>query len=164
MESKVANPSEVTAIKQSEGKSMSSKNQPTKAYLSRAYRIDQRISSKLEQVLSLRELTERTSAVLSDMPTKAIKNPHRKEDIIVDMMELESEISADISMLLALKREVMILIKRVESPECQTLLELRYLCFKTWEQIAVEMDYGIDNVFRLHRRALEIVTHLISLQ
>ncbi|GHU48823.1 hypothetical protein FACS1894127_0320 [Clostridia bacterium] len=143
---------------------MNSKHQSTKAYLSGAYRIDRRISSKLEQVASLRELASRASAVLSDMPVDTTKNPHRMEGIIVDMMELETDIKADISFLIDLKREVMRLIKRVGSPECQTLLELRYLCFKTWEQIAVELDYGIDNVFRLHRRALEIVTHLRSVQ
>jgi len=43
----------------------------------------------------------------------------------------------------------------VESPELQTLLELRYLCFKTWEQIAVELHFDLRWVYRLHGRALD---------
>ncbi len=39
--------------------------------------------------------------------------------------------------------------------EQQTLLELRYLCFKTWEQIAVDMGYSIQNAYKVHDRALE---------
>ncbi len=39
-----------------------------KDYLSQAYRIDQRINSKIEQVQSLRELAGKASATLSDVP------------------------------------------------------------------------------------------------
>ena len=46
-------------------------------------------------------------------------------------------------------------IKAVADPECQTLLELRYLCFKTWEQIAVDMQYSTRNIYKLHDRAIK---------
>lgn len=39
----------------------------------------------------------------------------------------------------------------------QTLLELRYLCFKSWEQIAVLMNYNCNYVFDLHKRALKAI-------
>ena len=53
-----------------------------------------------------------------------------------------------------LKRDIVAIIKAVENPEYQTLLELRYLCFKTWEQIAVEMNYSIQHIYRLRDKAL----------
>lgn len=40
----------------------------------------------------------------------------------------------------------------------QTLLELRYLCFKSWEQIAVDMGYDLRWLYRLHHRALNAVS------
>jgi DNA-directed RNA polymerase specialized sigma subunit len=43
----------------------------------------------------------------------------------------------------------------VDNPELQTILELRYLSNMYWEEIAIELGYGIDNVFRLHRNALD---------
>ena len=63
----------------------------------------------------------------------------------------------DIDRLVDLKREMVTVIKAVANTECQTLLELRYLCFKTWEQIAVEMNYTVRNVHLLHKEALQIV-------
>jgi len=46
----------------------------------------------------------------------------------------------------------------VDNTEHQTLLELRYLCFKTWEQIAVDMGYNVRHVYRLHDEAIENIT------
>lgn len=128
-----------------------------KEYLSQAYRIDQRINSKLELVQSLRDLAEKATATLSDTPPSGTRNFHRMEDVIVKMLDLEDEINADLQHLIDLKHEVVTIIKCVESPELQTLLELRYLCFRTWEQIAVEMHYDIRHVHRLHSRALNEV-------
>ena len=129
-----------------------------KDYLSQAYRIDQRINSKIEQVQSLRDLAEKASATLSDVPpSKGARNVHRMEDVIAKMMDMESEISADMTRLLNLKHEIVTVISCVESPELQTLLELRYLCFKTWEQIAVALHFDLRWVHRLHNRALNEV-------
>jgi len=135
-----------------------------KEYLGQAYRLDQRINSKLEQVLSLRDLTKKATATMSDMPGSASPNVYKMQDIIVKIVDLENEINADIDQLVDLKREMVGVIKAVENPEYQTLLELRYLCFKTWEQIAVNMDYGIDNVFKLHQKALKLVVLPATLQ
>ena len=129
----------------------------TKEYLSQAYRIDQRINSKIEQVQSLRELSTKATTVLSDMPRSSSPNHHRMEDFITKAIVMESEINADLQQLIDLKHEVVTMIKCVESPELQTLLELRYLCFRSWEQIAVEMSYDIRHIHRLHGRALSEV-------
>jgi hypothetical protein len=127
-----------------------------KDYLSQAYRIDQRINSKIEQVQSLRDLATKASATLSDVPpSKGTRNVHRMEDVIAKMVDLESEINGDLTRLINLKHEIVTVIKCVESPELQTLLELRYLCFWTWEQIAVAISYDLRWVHRLHTKALD---------
>ena len=134
-----------------------------KDYLSQAYRIDQRINSKIEQVQSLRDLAEKASATLSDVPpSKGNRNVHRMEDVIAMIIDMESEISADMKRLINLKHEIVTVINCVESPELQTLLELRYLCYKTWEQIAVALHFDLRWVHRLHNRALsevELIRH-----
>ena len=76
------------------------------------------------------------------------------QDISGKMIDLENEINANIDQLGDLKREMVTAIKSVADPEYQTLLELRYLCFKTWEQIAVEMNYSIQHIYRLRDKAL----------
>ena len=71
------------------------------------------------------------------------------------MMEIEIEFNVDIDVLVDLKKEIMSIIKKINNPEQQTLLEQRYLCFKTWEEIAVDMWYSIQNAYKVHDRALE---------
>ena len=135
-----------------------------KEYLGQAYRLDQRINSKLEQVMSLRDLATKATSTLSDVAPSGTRNVHRMEDIIVKIVDLENEINRDIDNLVDLKREMVSVIKAVTDPELQTLLELRYLCFKSWEQIAVEMKHGIDNVYKLHQKAVKTVGSALSLQ
>ena len=132
-------------------------------YLSQAYRLDQRINSKLEQVESLNSLATKVSSTLTGMP----KNPNRTTstmaDTVTKIIALQAEINNDIDRLVDLKREMVAVIKAVANTERQTLLELRYLCFKTWEQIAVEMDYTVRNVHLLHKEALTAVVVPASL-
>lgn len=128
-----------------------------KAYLEQAFRLDQRINSKIAQVSALHELAAKATSTISDMPRPASPNVHRMEDILVKIFALEAEINADIDALVDLKREIITVIKAVENTEYQTVLERRYLNFCKWEQIAVEMNYAMDYLFKLHRRALENV-------
>lgn len=130
----------------------------TKDYLSQAYRIDQRINSKLAQVMSLRDLLSKATGTLSGAPKAATPNPHSMEDTIAKMVDLENEINEDIDALIDLKAEIMRRIKRVENTEYQTILELRYLCFKRWEEIAVDMGYSLRRVYELHDCALEEIS------
>ena len=128
-----------------------------KEYLSQAYRIDQRINSKLEQVMSLRSLLGKATGTLTGAPKAATPNPYSMEDTIAKMVDLENEINSDIDTLVDLKAEIMRCIKRVDNPEYQTLLELRYLCFKRWEEIAVELGYTQRHLLRIHDLALESI-------
>lgn len=126
-----------------------------KEYLSQAYRLDQRIDAKIEQVMSLRNLAAKATATLSDVAPSGTRNVHRMEDIIMRIIDLENEVNADIDHLVALKHEIVKVIKSVPNLEYQTLLELRYLCFKSWEQIAVMLGYDLRYTHKLHNRALE---------
>lgn len=137
---------------------MNRKQEETRDYLSQAFRIDQRIQSKIEQIASLNDLATRATATYSDMPGSATRRTDKMENAILSIIELESEINEDICRLVEIKKDIVHRIKSVENLEYQTLLELRYLCFKTWEQIAVEMNYELRWLYRLHRRALDAIS------
>lgn len=126
-------------------------------YLEQAYRIDQRINCKIEQVSSLHNLATKANSTLTDMPGSPNRNIHRMEDIIVKIVDLENEINQNIDMLVDLKSEIMQVIKKVDDLELQTLLEQRYLNFRTWEQIAVDMGYNVRHLYRMHDKALKAV-------
>lgn len=127
-------------------------------YLGQAYRLDQRINSKLAQVASLNDLATRATSVMTGMPSNPNRAHSSMADVIVKIVDLQSEINRDIDCLVDLKREITFLIGSVGNKEHQTLLEKRYLCFQTWEKIAVDMGFSIQHVFRLREKALaEIV-------
>ena len=126
-----------------------------KEYFSQAYQIDKRIDCKIEQVARIRELAAKATSTLSDLPGSATRNTHRMEDIIVKMIALENEINDDIDHLVDLKRNITRLIKSVDNIEYQRILELRYLCLKSWKEIGEDLGYSKTHVFRLHAEILE---------
>ena len=126
-----------------------------KEYLSQAFRIDQRIQSKMEQVASLNDLATRATATYSDMPGSETRNLHRMEDAILSIIELEAEINGDICKLVQTKKDIVHKIKAVQNTEYQTLLELRYLCYKPWNEIMTELGYSEPTIYRLNGEALK---------
>jgi len=128
-----------------------------KEYLGQAYRLDQRINSKLEQVASLSDLATKVTTTISDVPKNPNHSTSTMADVIVKIVDLQAEINRDLDNLVELKRDIVKVIKTVDNIEYQTLLELRYLCFKTWEQIAVDMGYNVRHVYRVHDLAVSTI-------
>ncbi len=133
-----------------------------KEFLMQAYHIDIRINSKIDQISSLHDLATKATSTLSDMPGSATRNVHRMEDVILKIIELEEEIHGDMNNLIDLKQCIMQTIKKLEGVDFQTVLEFRYLCMKQWEQIAVNMGYSLQHIFRLHDKALKEVWEILK--
>lgn len=128
-----------------------------KEYLSQAYRLDQRIDSKIDQVASLNDLATKCTATLTGMPRNPNRGGSTMADAVCKIVDLQEEINRDIDRLVDLKREIVAVIKAVENPEYQVMLEKRYLSFQTWEQIAVDMNYSIQHIYRLREKAYAAV-------
>ena len=134
---------------------MNKKQNAAKKYLSQAFGLNQRIESKIDQIAVLNDLATKATVTYSDMPRNPNKGHSRLEDAVIQIIELETEINQDMIKLVELKKDIIRRIKAVESFELQTVLELRYLSYMRWEEIAIELGYGIDNVYYLHRKALD---------
>ena len=128
-----------------------------KEYLSQAHRLDQRIDAKIAQIASLNDLATKCTATLSGMPRNPNRGSSTMADAVCKIIDLQEEINRDIDSLVELKREIVSVIKAVENTEYQILLEKRYLCFHTWEQIGVDMGYNVRHLYRIHEEALEKV-------
>lgn len=131
-------------------------------YLNQAFRVDERIKSKLDQISSLSCLATKATSSMSDMPGSPNRNIHKMEDTIVKIIDLQNEIMKEVDELVNLKEAIMRTINKVENVELRVLLEQRYLCFRSWEEIAVEMNYGLRYIHMLHRKSLTEVEKIIS--
>ena len=129
----------------------------SKQYLSQAFHIDQRINSKMEQIATLRTMLTKTGVTMSDMPGNPNKDRSRVEDTLVKIVSMEDSINNDLNKLIDLRNEIMQVIKDVDDLQCQMVLELRYLCFHTWEDIAIDLNCSVRNIHLLHGRALGMV-------
>ena len=126
-----------------------------KEYLSQAFHIDQRISSKMSQVMRLREAATNCTATLTDMPRPDSPSRQQMADTICKIVDLEREINEDIDRLVDLKAEARRTINAVSDPDQQLILELRYLCYKPWSEIMTELGYSEPTIYRLHGEALK---------
>ncbi len=135
-----------------------------KEYLSQAFWIDVGIGSKLEQIDSLNALATKATTTFSEVPFSGTPNPHRTEDIIIKIIDLENRIKDDMKKLVDQKAEIVDTISQIESPEQRTVLEKRYLCFMPWEEVAARTNYSIQHVFRLHGQALKEVDEILKMR
>lgn len=126
-----------------------------KEYLEQAWTLDQRINCMLEQQSTLKELATRTTNVLRHDVVDQTRDVHAREEIIAKIIDMEKEIDAEIDRLVDLKREIYQVIGQVENPVYQTLLELRYLSFRTWDEIGAEMNYTRSTLMKYHKQALK---------
>jgi DNA-directed RNA polymerase specialized sigma subunit len=96
------------------------------------------------------------------------RNPNiggsKMADAVCKMIDLQNELKRDIEALVDLKKEIMNTIRLVTDAEQQTLLEKRYLCFLSWEKIAVEMHYSIQHIYRMHDEALNVVDTILAMR
>ena len=133
-----------------------------KEYLGQAYRLDQRINSKLQQVESLRSLTRKVTASYDGETVFHTRNVTSLEDTIFRLMEAEEELNRQIDELVVLKMDISRTINRVRNENLRLILEKRYLCFLQWDQIAAEMHYSRRWVLKRHARAVEVVDKLMA--
>ena len=129
----------------------------TNHYMNRAYSIEKAVNNKLTELESLKAIATRVTSTFSPVPPSGTRNTHRQEDILVKIIDLQNEISDDIVLLLAVKREIIDLLKKVDNINYRIILEERYLCYKTWEEIAIHLNYSVQHIYRLHNEALKVI-------
>lgn len=128
-----------------------------KEYLEQGIGLNHRINSKIARISKLKDLAVNISVIYTDMPKKPNCGGSKLEDTVIKMVSLEEEINHDIVRLLDMQNEISKCIDSIKDEKQHTVLELRYLAGKSWEEIAGELGCGIDNVYRLHRKALETI-------
>lgn len=133
-----------------------------KEYLTQAIRLDLGIETKIRQIEILNDLATSCTSVVGDTPRCSSDVVSRTEEAIINVIDLKNEVKSDVNDLVGLKREIMNVIKQSTDVEHRLLLEKRYLCFSTWEQIAVDLGYSIQHTYRIHGLALKEISEILK--
>ena len=131
-----------------------SNNQDKIKYLKRYINLDREIDRKLEEVARLRSKLIRVTELFTAEPKGGGSIYGKTEEMLAKIVDLEREIDADIDRLVAIRDGIKTIIEAVEDDRERLLLQYRYLDGKTFEKIAVEMNYSWRQIHRLHSRAL----------
>ena len=132
-----------------------------KEYLGQAYRLDQRINSKLQQVEHLRSLTQKVTVSYGGETVSQSRDVTSLQNTIIRLMEAEDEINRQIDELVDLKLDIGKTIGQVKNESYRMILEKRYLCFLPWDQIAADMNYSRRWTLTKHERAVDVVDKLL---
>lgn len=132
-----------------------------KEWLNRGWKLNREIDALLEEQRRALELaTVTTSAPQEDKVQGGEGN--RTADKFANYAAYAAEIDSRIDDLFQIKQEIDQAIEKVENTTYRTLLIERYINFKKWEQIAVDMDYSYVHIVRLHGKALQKVKDVIE--
>lgn len=126
-----------------------------KEYLSQARYLDARINTKIKQLEALNTLATSATSVLTGMPHSPNKATSKMADIVDKIVDLQAEVNRDIDALVDLKGEMRSKLEMVPAEDYKAILEMRYLCFMSWEQIASNLGLSVPYTYKLHDRALK---------
>lgn len=121
-----------------------------KAWLKRGWQLDREINSLLRTKQETRDRLTSVTAGYDGESVQGTRDPHRYDRLA----ELDEKIDQRIDQLIQVKGEIADAIAQVQDTRYRTLLTERYLCFRTWEQIAVDMNYSWKHIHRIHGEAL----------
>ncbi len=100
-------------------------------FLNQAYRLDQQIQSKVEQLNRIRACASGTGIQYGNVKVQSSCSDSRVEDAVLKIMEEERAISEEIDRLVDIKRQIREVINQVEDVTCRLLLEKRNLLLFT---------------------------------
>ena len=131
-----------------------------KEFLNRARQLTHKIKLLYNRIEELKALETSIPGPNYDQEvvdkSRSLEAPFLK--YLYKRIETEELVKAEEERLVGVLQEIGSVIAEVENPTHQQLLRLRYLDFFNWNDIASEMGYSKDNVYKLHRQALEKIT------
>ena len=129
-----------------------------KQYLNRVRRIDKEIAALLRLVQSTRASLETITQNYNSDGAQSTKNPHKFDRLV----ELESLVDAKIDEQIALKSEIITTIMKLPDRRHRLCLMEYYVEMKTFEQVAVDMNYSWRQIMNIHGHALKAVDFVIN--
>ena len=105
-----------------------------------------------------REMAMQATGRTDALRVSGTGNRSKVEKYILELWDVHNELQAEISRLMKMSREAEKMIALLEDERHRAILELRYLCGMTWQEIAAKLHFTIRWTHKLHKDALDLLT------
>ena len=129
-------------------------SQKAKEQLSQIKKTDRLIDRLLSTVQTLRSRLTSQSYELQPDRVQTSGPKDRLSETFARIDDLERKINARIDDLIRLKEDTLKVIYQISDKDQQNVLIARYVQGERWEKIAVDLNFSIAQVYRLHGKAL----------
>lgn len=133
-----------------------------KAYLKKIKWLDAQIDGLIQDLAALQSMATKVTATISPVVVTRSTDPNQLEDAVLKIINLKKEINQKIDEFVDRKREVESIIEKIEDADQVKVLRKRYMEYKPWELIAVEVGCKYRNVCYIHSDALKAVEALLK--
>lgn len=133
-----------------------------KDYLLQIRLLDTQIDCMLSNVDGLRESLLRITPTLKQDVVTGGSSHDRMSTTIAKIVDLEKEINAKVDTYIDKKAQIIRLLDKVHNPDYLKVLQLRYIEYETFEEIASDMHYSHCWICRLHGRALQTFAKILD--
>lgn len=133
-----------------------------KKYLQKIKLYDSRINTKLEELQHLKEMVLKVTPTLKGDVVSSSGSQDKLGDAVAKIVDLEDEINKEIDRYVDAKEEVGSILDNLDDPDQLQVLHKRYVQYKTWEQIACEMNLSYRWVCVIHGKALQHLDNFLK--
>ena len=129
-------------------------SQQVKEYFAQIRKTDRLIHRLDSTIATLRSSLTSTGSQLKQDKVQTSGPKNTLEETITKIVSLEDDINARIDELVDLKGDALNRISNVSDKDQQNILIARYVSGEKWERIAVDLNFSIAQVYRIHGAAL----------
>ena len=124
-----------------------------KEYFQECLKLDNKVTEKQNQ-LDLIKASLTSAVKIKDINVQT-SGGNSHEERLAKLFELNDEINADVDKLVNYKLKLSLEVNQLEDDRYRMILSERYFQGKKFELIAVERDYDIRWIYKLHGQALQ---------
>lgn len=115
--------------------------------------LDCRIKANLNNLEALQSSVERVTTVLDKIIVQGGEGG--RDDLLVRLIDMRTECNESVDQYVDHKRLIMARIDKVDDPLLAEILIERYVDRLCWQDIALNLNYDVRHVHRLHGLALQ---------
>lgn len=130
-----------------------------KIYLRTAEHWKKRKKVLSERIKWLRSRAEKITTTYSDVPASG-SFEDRRQSTIAEMVDTQRKYEEAVAECTSKLQEIESFIGRLKISEEKSVMEMRYLFFMDWPDVAVGLDYHLRTVHKIHSKAL---VHLLEI-